>query len=394
MPATAPASGQPTIDPFLPRLSPDYIDIVSQTLPGSPALGPDVAEMLAQDAEHYLRQLIHVAKKRMHHSKRAFLSVDDIHLSDNRRDRQSSLGHFSVPGAPKFERVKAIPGLYVIEDETVSLRDILHRPLPPPDDEPTLHQSGVIAPFMSLTPYISPAHATHPVVVAVETLVTFPHRVSPYMVQRTLARICSSRQNVPIYPILTILHSVVNQNAASNGNSAVLYNALRVCMALAARLVFGIELFEDMLIVIVLTCLLAPHLGKGTTDVDSYQIRNLATDVLHTCLTHVVDNFARQKICNTLSAKLTHPHSSLQTIYGAIIGLATMGPLVFEPIFVPLLPKLIHALSNLSNLAQSSTDSHAAYEALYDITMLSHAVERSMDSCGLIYQEPGFDVIL
>lgn len=394
MPATAPASGTPTVSTFLPHLSPDYIDIVSQTLPGSPALGPDVAVILAQDAEHYLRQVIHMAKKRMQHSKRAFLSVEDIHLSDNRRDRQSSLGHFSVSGAPKFERVKAIPGLYVIEDETVSLFDILHRSLPPPDDETTLHQSGVITPFMSLTPNISPAHATHPVVVAVETLVTHPHRVSPYMVQRTLAHVCSSRQNVPMYPILTILHAVVNRNATPNGNPAVLYNALRVCMALSARPVFGIELFEDTLIVIVLTCVLAPHLGEDTTDVNSYQIRNLATDVLHTCLTHVVDNFARQKICNTLSAKLTHPHSSLQTSYGAIIGLATMGPLVFEPVFLPLLPKLIHALSDLSNLAQTSTDSPAAYDVLNDIAMLSHAVEQSMDSCGLTYQDPGFDVIL
>lgn len=139
-------------------ITPDYVRIVSQTIPQFPDLQQDVASLLAQDAEYYIRDLIHLAKKHMRHSTKFCLSVQHILLAHSATAReQPSFGVAASLIPPKFQSVVACPGLYIYKDTVVPLDPILLQPLPPPTTPVHISQSTLVVPTCSyvISPKIS-----------------------------------------------------------------------------------------------------------------------------------------------------------------------------------------------------------------------------------------------
>lgn len=377
-----------TIPLVQPHISPDYINVVCQTLPSFPALELQVAVLLAQDAEYYIRELIHLAKKRMRHSRRCCLTVHDVQLADSRRELQPSFGHFASV-SPTFQPVTSCPGLFVIQDRVVSLFDILETSMPSSSPSANLKQSGIISPYITFTtvPSYSPAFK-HSVIQTVEDAV-LSNQFATHLLQSTWSYICSASA-LPLYSLLEIIRDIVHTNARIQGNTCTLFNALRIVTALVSRPTFGVELFEDVVISIVLTCLLAPNLGQG----DVYALRELAAETLCICLTHVVDDFVRQRVCNTLASALADPKATLSCIFGAVIGLAVMGRHVFEPIVMPLVPKLLGGLDNLL-IVSAGVGYDKSDQMLPHVIYICRAMERSLHICDLLQTDPDFiDVFL
>lgn len=366
-----------------PLVAPEYVHIVCQTLPNFPALEPDVAILLSQDAEYHIRQLIHLAKKRMQHSKRFRLTVHDVYIADSRRDKQPSLGHFAST-IPTYHQVESCPGLFVLEDRFISLFDVMKTPLPRPSPTPHLNRSGIISPSLAIANVPRHAHVPHSHIVRNIEKLLLSNQAPPLFFQQTLSFLCTS-SSLPLQPIVRVLRDVVHAHASVHGNSAVLYDALRMTTAIISRPTFGVEFFEEAVIEIVLTCLLATSLGQG----DVYALRELAAETLRMYLVHVADDYVRRKVNNTLVTTLTDSKATLGCLFGAVIGLGAMGRQEFEQSVIPRIPRLITALENLSSVA-AKVDPSKSGHIITDIVFLCQAIERCMHLCGLVWWERDF----
>lgn len=132
-------------------ISSDYVTIVLQTLSETSTIRPEVASLLANDAEYYLRHLINLSKHHMRHAKRSRLSVSDVQLAAKRSPGAlPGFGISSSAPVPNFQPIPSCHGLFVTSDIVVPLVDVLHRPLPLPPRPTDLFPSGLIIPYANL----------------------------------------------------------------------------------------------------------------------------------------------------------------------------------------------------------------------------------------------------
>lgn len=107
------------------RLPEETIHTIAQTV--GVTLTPEVAKLLAPDAEYRLRELIRNAKSYMRHSKRTRLTVQDISLAHKLHLGKTLLGH-GQKGPSGFAQVTN--GVFVEADSIQALHDIYVKPLP------------------------------------------------------------------------------------------------------------------------------------------------------------------------------------------------------------------------------------------------------------------------
>lgn len=384
--------------PFSSHLSPDYIFIIAQSFPQLPSLRPEVASLLAQSSEFYLRHIIRLAKSHMRHSNSPSLCIRHVELalasvpSDVRHP--SSLGYFYSENLPTFESVKACPGLFVTSEPSVPLSHIFNRPLARKSLKPHIISTNLVVPQNATSEGNAQVfHQTAPNS-AVPQLVSILLSNSDQQLRhdRVLLSLSTSR-SAPIQMLLSAMQNAVCTHARPDGRTNVLFFVLRIILALTSNPLRLIDAFEDTISSIILTCLLAPDLGRG----DTYALRHAAADVLFSFLNYAADHHRiHQRVCNTLCDILTDSHSTLETIYGSALGLSTVDPNVFQSHFLShmghLLDVLEQSLNSISQLHKSHDLSFSLYCA---ITHLSFAIQRTMlVTCYLVPHDAMVEIIL
>lgn len=120
------------------RLPEECIHTIAQTV--GVTLTPEVAKLLAPDAEYRLRELIRNAKSYMRHSKRTRLTVQDISLAHKLHLGSTLLGH-GQEGPSGFAQVTN--GVFVEADSIQALHEIFVKPLPRSNPSTSLKASWI-----------------------------------------------------------------------------------------------------------------------------------------------------------------------------------------------------------------------------------------------------------
>lgn len=147
-----------------------------------------------------------------------------------------------------------------------------------------------------------------------------------------------------VQPVLAdfvrFIRNKVHENARASGCTDILVNATRLLHALFCRERFGVEAYYDHLLPALLTCLLGRKLGTG----DHWGLRDLAASVLEATFQIHNEPLSRGRTAKTLVSVLTDQHAPLESVYGAIRGLAALGEDLFQSQVVPHVPALLRGL--------------------------------------------------
>lgn len=322
-----------------PRITPDFIQIIAQTLPDLPPLAPELPALLASQTEYHLRTVIRLAKNYMHHSKRTTLTVGDISLACKRRDSQPFLGYRPTSHSDQhFAPVPHAQGLWVCTDDVVQLERVLTADLPPVQRPVGIEGKWIV---------INEGPEEHDLVGDVADAIKAGG-------EEKLHVVCARIEAVEAGParlaaLVAYVRKCVEENARSGGNSDVLRHTARVICAMFGTRYFGVEVFVDDLMQALLTCLLGRRLGDG----DHWTVRNLAAMVLQQVLCRLEDAVVRGRVGKTIVAVLTDSQTNLESVYGAIRGLSAMGKDVFEMQMRPHLPALLLALERATDACEA-----------------------------------------
>lgn len=145
----------------------------------------------------------------------------------------------------------------------------------------------------------------------------------------------------PVLPsLIAIIRQMVHENARVSGRTEILFNVTRLIYAMLSRTQFGVEAYYDQILPPLLTCLLGRRLGRG----DHWSLRDYAASIVQETFRMHADPVSRGRTAKTMVAALTDNQTPLESIYGAIRGLAALGQDVFRFQFLPHLPALLLGL--------------------------------------------------
>ncbi|KAJ9537656.1 hypothetical protein OSB04_030389 [Centaurea solstitialis] len=106
----------------------ETVEVISQSI-GISNLSSDAALALAPDVEYRMREIMQEAIKCMHHSKRTTLTTDDVDSALSMRNVEPIYGLAS--GDPlRFKRALGHKDLFYIDDKDVDFKDVIEAPLP------------------------------------------------------------------------------------------------------------------------------------------------------------------------------------------------------------------------------------------------------------------------
>lgn len=337
------------------RLTPDFIRVVSQSIPELPAVKPEVEQLLAQDAEYYIREVIHRAKGHMRHSKCTTLTSQHIMLAEKDRTHQPTPGYGSLKPL-SFDSVPDVPGLFITHDSIIALNDVLLKNLPPVppapsvmsawrfirngdglvlvDDgphfshraEPTSPSNQLARPLQTLSQAVSTCLSTHSASIATSA---FLH---------TTLRQLTTATNIPYQKLTHQIRVAVHKHARPGGKMLVLDAAMRMIRALHNRSDTGIASWTDALMSTVLTCLAGRSIRDRT-------IRQRAAAALTDMMrSDGFDTLVHARVAKTLALILTDQHVGLGCVFGAVTGLAVLGGEAFQ---IGVMPHVAALLSGL-----------------------------------------------
>ncbi|PPS13737.1 hypothetical protein GOBAR_AA06858 [Gossypium barbadense] len=117
----------------------EAIEVIAQSI-GITNLSPDVALALAPDVEYRVREIMQEAIKCMRHSRRTVLTTDDVDSALNLRNVEPICG-FASRDALRFKKAAGHKDLFYIDDKDVEFKEVLESPLPkaPLDTSVTSH---------------------------------------------------------------------------------------------------------------------------------------------------------------------------------------------------------------------------------------------------------------
>lgn len=366
--------------PFTSYITPECIHVISQSSPHIPPLRSDGSILLAQRAEFYIRHIIHLAKAHMLHSNSHVLSANHIQLALNPPNTSQfvhCLGHLSSERVPSFQPVTTCSGLYVATDSIISLRSLLNKTVLMQDSEPRLLSSKLFVPRNTIEPvyHTSTQISVDPMISQILSSLSSSGSSSRIPPEYPLRSFILS-PTIPLQPLISILQDAVRDNACRDGQTKILLWVMRITLALTTSPFHTIDLFEESILSVILTCLLGPNLGKD----DAFVLREIATEVLFSFLCQTSNHYSvQQRVKNTLYAVLVHRYSTLETIFGAIMGFSVMGPSAFRTSFFHHMSMLITALYNALDSSSALPLCNDTANSLHqNVTRLANGIERAM----------------
>ncbi|KAJ3218412.1 Transcription initiation factor TFIID subunit 6 [Dinochytrium kinnereticum] len=370
-------------------------------------LKDNVASALLADVEYRLREVIHEAKKFMRHSKRTVLKTEDINCALRLKNVEPLYG-FTSTSAFRFKQVpQGIQRLYYLDDQEVDLDEIMFGPLPPvPLDitftshwlaiegvQPAIVQNPTPAEAKSMLSESSHAYRSsasdpnfsgrnpgtlngEPLVkhVLSKELQMYYDKItecilSPSEDLKNLA-VESLGKDPGIQPLLPyFIQFATDKIIKSIRNLGILWSMMRITRAILDNPNLFVEPYLHQIIPNILTCIVSKKLGD--TNDNHFALRAFSASLA-----------AFPRITKTLLRAFLDPSKSLATHFGAIKGLAALGPEAVKVLLVPNLKS--YSAVSLAGVrdaggAFKSQEGSQVYLAILDVLKAHYHREREFD---------------
>ncbi|KAB2032989.1 hypothetical protein ES319_D05G416800v1 [Gossypium barbadense] len=289
----------------------EAIEVIAQSI-GITNLSPDVALSLAPDVEYRVQEIMQEAIKCMRHSRRTVLTADDVDSALNLRNVEPICG-FASRDALRFKKAAGHKDLFYIDDKDVEFKEVLESPLPkaPLDTSVTSHWLAIEG--------IQPAIPENASIEAPSDGKKAEYKEDGLSVDVKL-------------PVKHVLSREL-QVARNLNNFPLMFALMRVARSLLQNEHLHIEPYLHQLMPSIITCLVAKRLGNKFTD-NHWELRNFAAKLVASICKrfgHVYHNL-QPRVTRTLLHAFLDPTKTFPQHYGAIQGLAALGPSVLlEP---------------------------------------------------------------
>lgn len=427
------------------------IKVIAQHV-GIESLADEVARALAPDVEYRLREVIQDACKFMRHSKRTELSTDDINSSLVMRRCEPLYGFPAGAGPIPFHEVPGHPELYIPENKILDLKDILAAKLPRPPIAVNVvpHWLAVegVQPLIPENPAPPPNVDRTPGVNATEHDRLFRSPVIPGDVKpppgATAVKAEQGGQGAVMQPVVAHelskelqlyfdrITAVVRGGGGANGAETPVLRAALESLAtdsglhqllpyftqfvqdevatslrnmprlkalvgmiesLCSNPEIHVELYLHQLMPTLITCMVAKRLSADPNE-DHWTLRRYSAEVM----SGICARFGRDyptiqpRITRTLLRAMLDPTKPFPTHFGAVSGLAALGPRVTRLLIVPNLraylevlePHLVEAPGDAGNAGNDGavTPEHAKRRATsLEARRVHDALKEAVGAC-------------
>lgn len=341
----------------------ETIEVIAQSI-GINNLSPEVLPSLAADVEYRVREIMQEAIKCMRHSRRTTLTSNDLESALNLRHVEPIYG-FGSGEHLRFKRAARHKDLFYVEDKDVEFREVFEAPLPKAPLD-----TGVVAHWLAIEG-VQPAISEN---APLEALVMPPDsKKSEYKedgvsidmklpVKHVLSRelqlyfekiteLTVSRSNSALFkeallslatdsglhPLVPYFIYFIADEVTRNLNNFLLLSALmRLVWSLLHNSHMHIEPYLHQLMPSVMTCLVAKFLGNKASD-SHWELRNFTANLVASICKrfgHVYHNL-QPRVTRTLLHAFLDPTKTLPQHYGAIQGIAALGPSVVRLLIFP-----------------------------------------------------------
>ncbi|XP_058070769.1 transcription initiation factor TFIID subunit 6 [Magnolia sinica] len=351
----------------------ETIEVIAQSI-GINNLSPDVALALAPDVEYRVREIMQEAIKCMRHSKRTILTADDVDSALSLRNVEPIYGFAS--GDPlRFKRAVGHKGLFYIDDKDVEFKDVIEAPLPkaPLDTavlthwlaiegvQPAIPENAPVEALVAPSENKKSDHSKEdglPVDIKLPVKHVLSRELQLYfdkiteltvsksdsvLFKEALVSLATDSGLHPLVPYFT--YFIADEVTRSLNDYPLLFALMRVVRSLLQNQHIHIEPYLHQLMPSVITCLVAKRLGNRFVD-NHWELRDFtATLVASICrrFGHVYHNL-QPRVTRTLLHAFLDPTKAMTQHYGAIQGLAALGPSVVRLLILPNLEPYLQLL--------------------------------------------------
>ncbi|KDP30842.1 hypothetical protein JCGZ_13785 [Jatropha curcas] len=384
----------------------ETIQVIAQSI-GINNLNDDVALALAPDVEYRMREIMQEAIKCMRHSKRNTLTTDDVDGALHLRNVEPMYG-FASRGPLQFKRAIGHRDLFYIDDKDVDFKDVIEAPLPkaPLDTSIVCHWLAIDgvqpaipenAPLEVIAPPPDSKNNEQKDRLPVDIKLPVKHVLSRELqlyfdkiTELTLSKSDSSLFKEALVSLATDsgLHPLVpyftcfiaDEVSRGLNDYSLLFALMRVVRSLLQNPHIQIEPYLHQLMPSVVTCLVAKRLGNRFAD-NHWELRDFTANLVASICKrfgHVYSSL-QTRLTKTLLNALLDPKRSLTQHYGAIQGLAALGPNVVRLLLLPNLEPYLQVLEPEMLLEKQKNEMkrheawrvygallHAAGQCIYD----------------------------
>ncbi|EEF33418.1 transcription initiation factor tfiid, putative [Ricinus communis] len=349
----------------------ETIEVIAQSI-GITNLSEDAALSLTPDVEYRMREIMQEAIKCMRHSKRTTLTCYDVDGALNLRNIEPVYGVASG-GALQFKRAIGHRDLFYIDDKDIDFKDVIEAPLPkaPLDTSIVCHWLAIEgvqpaipenAPLEVIAPPPDgknnelkdglPVDIKLPVrhVLSRELQLYFDkiteltmRRSDLPLFKEALVSLATDPGLHPLVPYFTCF--IADEVSRSLSDFQLLFALMRVVRSLLQNPHIHIEPYLHQLMPSVVTCLVAKRLGNRFAD-NHWELRDFTANLVASICKrfgHVYSSL-QTRLTKTLLNALFDPKRSLTQHYGAIQGLAALGPNVVRFLVLPNLKPYLQVL--------------------------------------------------
>ncbi|GAB2284724.1 Transcription initiation factor TFIID subunit 6 [Dionaea muscipula] len=342
----------------------ETIEVISQSI-GINSLSPDVALALTPDVEYRIREIMQEAIKCMRHSKRTILTTEDVDSALNLRNVEPIYG-FASKDPARLKRAVGHKDLFYIDDKDLEFKDVIEAPLPraPLDTTVFAHWLAIegVQPAIPENPPIEALSAQSDGKkseykddgLAVDIRLPFKHVLSrelqlyfdkiieltttrksdSILFKEALRSLATDSGLHPLVPYFTFF--IANEVSRNLSNFSLLFALMRMVWSLLQNPHIHIEPYLHQMMPSIITCMVATRLGNRFSD-NHWELRDFAANLVATICRrfgHVYNNL-QPRVTRTLLHAFLDPTKALLQHYGAIQGLAALGPNVVRLLILP-----------------------------------------------------------
>ncbi|GLT59504.1 hypothetical protein SLA2020_323180 [Shorea laevis] len=347
----------------------EAIEVIAESI-GITNLSPDVAPAVARDVEYRVREIMQEAIKCMRHSRRTVLMADDVDSALKLRNVDPIYG-FAAGDPLRFKRAAGHKDLFYIDNKDIEFKDVIDAPFPkaPLDTSITAHWLAIegIQPLIPENASVeAPSdgkkaeHKEDGYLVDVKLpvkhvlsreLQLYFEKIVELTVNRSGSTIfrqalLSLATDSGLHPLVPYFTCFIADEVSRNLNSfSLMFALMRVISSLLQNQQIHIEPYLHQLMPSIITCLAAKRLGNRFTD-NHWELRNFAAKLVASICKrfgHAYHNL-QPRVTRTLLHTFLDPSKALPQHYGAIQGLAALGPSVVRLLILPNLEAYLQLL--------------------------------------------------
>ncbi|XP_071715749.1 transcription initiation factor TFIID subunit 6-like [Rutidosis leptorrhynchoides] len=353
----------------------ETVEVIAQSI-GINNLSPDAALALAPDVEYRMREIMQEGIKCMHHSKRTTLTTDDIGSALSMRNVEPIYGFAS--GDPlRFKRALGHKDLFYIDDKDVDFKDVIEAPLPkaPLDTslfchwlaiegvQPAIPENAPLEVIAALPETKKPEQKSDEMPIDIrlpvkhvlsrelqlyfnkitELAVNMPDSV---LFKEALMSLATDSGLHPLVPYFTCF--IEDEVSRGLNDFQLLFALMRLVWSLLQNPHIHVEPYLHQLMPPVVTCIVAKRLGKRIAD-NHWELRDFTAKLVATICKRFGHNYSslQTRLTKTLLKSFLDRKRTLTQHYGAVQGLAALGPHVVRLLLLPNLETYLRFLEEV-----------------------------------------------